>query len=120
MKMEMRTVKNCVCSNPNCRKFGMCFANKPFAEAALIAPLPMYGSTEGRSGEGARAGNGEMPSRLTPDGLIELRAECPFRSCCEVAAANHCTHQGTQHQVPFSCAIARAFDLTAAKQADAP
>lgn len=50
-------------------------------------------------------------SLLNEDGRISANTECPFRSKCEIAAANRCHHLSAEHSVPFSCATARGFDL---------
>lgn len=46
------------------------------------------------------------------DGRIPANTPCPFRGRCEVAQSNVCVHQGERHDCAFSCAIARAFDMT--------
>lgn len=45
-------------------------------------------------------------------GLIPAFRECPFKDKCKKTDFfEHCTHEGDQHQLPFSCAVARLFDI---------
>jgi hypothetical protein len=50
------------------------------------------------------------------DGLIPAGQECPWKKQCRFAHLEMCHHRGTQHEVPFSCALARGFDLVDQKQ----
>jgi hypothetical protein len=50
---------------------------------------------------------------LLVDGNIPPRTDCPFRWKCEVAEAGACQQTGRLHRAAFSCAVARAFDMTA-------
>jgi hypothetical protein len=45
------------------------------------------------------------------DGRIPAYQECPFRKNCEIATAGNCYHKGIEHNVEFSCAAARGFEL---------
>jgi len=45
------------------------------------------------------------------NGLILAHTECPYKNECEIAQANQCFHRGTEHEVNFSCAIARSFEI---------
>ena len=50
-------------------------------------------------------------TKLT-DGMIPPHTECPSISKCKLAGTQgQCSHEGEQHEVAFSCALARAFDL---------
>jgi hypothetical protein len=53
------------------------------------------------------------------DGKIPAYMECPFRGKCEIAKENICNHRGVFHNVMYSCASARAFDLIEAYRRDA-
>lgn len=44
-------------------------------------------------------------------GLIPANEVCPFASECYIKHAGDCKHAGVKHQVPFSCAAARGFDM---------
>lgn len=44
-------------------------------------------------------------------GRIPANTECPFASRCVIKTDNKCKHLGTEHTVPFSCAVARGFDI---------
>lgn len=45
-------------------------------------------------------------------GKIPAHTECPFKNrCYTTAEEGFCKHKGIEHNVDFSCAIARAFDL---------
>lgn len=52
----------------------------------------------------------EPPSLLT-DGRIPPHTICPFREMCAIAREDKCYHHGVDHNVPFSCGAARAFDI---------
>jgi hypothetical protein len=45
------------------------------------------------------------------DGRIPAFTECPFRKECSLATHNVCKHKGVLHEVPFSCAVARGFEM---------
>ena len=47
---------------------------------------------------------------LNKNGLIPAHTICPFKEQCQLA--DGCHHKGHDHDVPFSCAAARAFDIT--------
>jgi len=49
-------------------------------------------------------------SRLQ-NGLIPPETVCPFVDKCAVAVAEMCFHHGKDHTRPFSCGVARAFDI---------
>lgn len=51
-------------------------------------------------------------SLLTEDGLIRPHEACPFVGRCEIAATGACHHRGVEHEIHFSCAVARGFDMT--------
>lgn len=56
-----------------------------------------------------------METTPTPglvNGKIPAHTVCPFRSECRMAQENHCHHQGVDHKNEFSCAVARAFEMT--------
>ena len=42
------------------------------------------------------------------DGLIPKHTECPFKEECGMPS---CIHEGVNHNVDFSCALARAWDI---------
>ena len=45
------------------------------------------------------------------DGKIPANTLCPFKEKCD-PKGDFCHHKGTEHQVPFSCAFARGFEIT--------
>lgn len=47
------------------------------------------------------------------EGRIPAHACCPWRSQCPLASGLDpaCRHTGVEHDVPFSCASARAFEI---------
>jgi len=47
------------------------------------------------------------------DGKIPAFTECPYKSKCNPEI---CNHQGSDHQVAFSCAFARAYELLEKRQ----
>lgn len=51
-----------------------------------------------------------MYKYLNPEGKIPAFTNCPFKDNCEMVNAGICLHNGTSHEVPFSCATARGFD----------
>lgn len=55
----------------------------------------------------------KRPSLLVT-GLVPAGAVCPFTDKCGVRSDGNCKHKGAQHEVAFSCALARAYDLLAA------
>lgn len=46
------------------------------------------------------------------EGKIPAFTECFYKAKCEIAIGGVCKHQGNEHNVPFSCASARAFEIT--------
>jgi hypothetical protein len=48
---------------------------------------------------------------LNKDGLIPAHTICPFKESCGLA--DGCHHKGHNHEIPFSCAAARGFDMVA-------
>lgn len=50
------------------------------------------------------------PSLLVAE-RIPANTECPFASLCLIKQEGACKHKGKEHEIPFSCASARAFDL---------
>jgi hypothetical protein len=48
------------------------------------------------------------------DGMIPVGSICPFKDKCELKEA--CYHTGKFHRSPYSCALARGFDLMERKQ----
>lgn len=52
-----------------------------------------------------------MSRELLVNGRIPANTICPFRSECEIAEGGACNHQGIRHNVTFSCASARGFEL---------
>jgi len=46
------------------------------------------------------------------DGKIPKNTECPFVRQCAAPKAGDCAHRGLNHNVAFSCGIARMWDLT--------
>lgn len=48
---------------------------------------------------------------LNENGRIPAYQECPFKKQCAIAQDDKCLHKGKEHEVDFSCAFARAFDL---------
>jgi hypothetical protein len=51
-----------------------------------------------------------IPTKLV-HGNIPARTDCPFTSSCPMSENKTCAHRGVEHQVEFSCAVARAYDL---------
>lgn len=43
-------------------------------------------------------------------GKIPALTDCPYKDECPMAQTS-CHHKGKEHNVPFSCGAARAFDL---------
>lgn len=43
------------------------------------------------------------------NGNIPKNTECPFKSDCVFVAG--CKHKGINHDIDFSCAVARALDI---------
>lgn len=54
-------------------------------------------------------------SLLDENGCIPAGRICPFRNQCD-PQYNFCNHGGYDHTVPFSCAMARAYDMQTAFQ----
>lgn len=52
---------------------------------------------------------------LLDNGHIPAKTECPFRSGCGVAKCELCDHKGINHEIHYSCGLARAFDLIGKK-----
>jgi len=46
------------------------------------------------------------------DGNVPAYTACPYKTECKDFAKNFCVHTGTNHPVPFSCAMARSFEIT--------
>jgi len=46
------------------------------------------------------------------NGKIPPNAECPFKNECDIVKFGCCNHNGINHNVPFSCAMARFFEIT--------
>jgi hypothetical protein len=57
-----------------------------------------------------------MNTLLNENGRINSHTVCPFRKQCEIAQVNACRHRGEDHEIEFSCAVARGFDLLAAQK----
>ncbi len=49
--------------------------------------------------------------KLLVDGRIPKNTECPFAARCEIKKVGDCKHLGKDHNVAFSCATARLFDI---------
>lgn len=45
------------------------------------------------------------------DGMIPAYSQCPFASACELKKVDNCGHQGERHSVPYSCGLARLFEI---------
>ena len=45
------------------------------------------------------------------EGKIPAYTACPWAQRCELKQSNACHHRGIEHAVPFSCAVARGFEL---------
>ncbi len=45
------------------------------------------------------------------NGRIPAKEECPYKSRCPIEKAGACKHQGVNHPVAFSCAMARGYEL---------
>lgn len=46
------------------------------------------------------------------DGCVPAFTECPFKEQCSKDMPHFCEHLGTEHKVPYSCAIARSYEIT--------
>lgn len=44
-------------------------------------------------------------------GKIPAFTKCPFTSRCAFVEKGICKHKGENHNVDFSCAVSRAYDL---------
>ncbi len=44
-------------------------------------------------------------------GLIPIGQVCPYRSECTEAQNGDCGHKGVEHTVPYSCGLARMFQI---------
>lgn len=49
---------------------------------------------------------------LLVNGSVPANTECPYKFECADFARNFCIHLGKNHPVPFSCAMARSFEIT--------
>ena len=47
------------------------------------------------------------------DGCVPAFTDCPYRKECGNYGKECCQQKGKDHKVPFSCAIARGFELSA-------
>lgn len=45
------------------------------------------------------------------EGKIPAATECPFRNDCPSVRKGDCGHKGAEHTVPYSCGLARLFDI---------
>ena len=45
-------------------------------------------------------------------GLIPKETPCPFADKCVIKFEDNCRHLGRDHLVPYSCAVARYYDLS--------
>jgi hypothetical protein len=54
-----------------------------------------------------------VQKEILVNGNIPANTPCSFREKCEIAQAGACKHLGSEHQVEFSCAVARSFDMFA-------
>lgn len=45
------------------------------------------------------------------DGKIPANTKCPYAAICSIKAEGACRHLGIAHTVPFSCAVARGFQI---------
>lgn len=46
------------------------------------------------------------------NGRIPAHTAWPYAQRCEINQGGSCHHQGTEHDTEFSCAVARAYELT--------
>jgi hypothetical protein len=53
-----------------------------------------------------------MNASLLVLGNIPKGTECPFRAKCGFAQDDTCNHRGKDHPCDYSCAAARAFDIS--------
>ena len=53
-------------------------------------------------------------SKLNENGCIPANTQCPFAKDCQGSPDRKifCTHNGKNHKVEYSCALARLFDIT--------
>lgn len=59
----------------------------------------------------------EKPKSKLKYGAIPAFCECPFlKECSHNTMQCFVGHQGTKHEVDFSCAIARGFDICNSKK----
>ena len=49
------------------------------------------------------------------DGKILKGTVCPWKGQCSTAVSGQCNHEGEDHNVDYSCASARAFEITETK-----
>ena len=45
------------------------------------------------------------------NGAVPANTDCPYKNRCELAQSDSCNHTGVNHAVPFSCAVARGFEI---------
>lgn len=45
------------------------------------------------------------------DGCVPAFTDCPYRKECGDYGQNYCLQEGVKHNVPFSCAIARSYEI---------
>lgn len=48
-----------------------------------------------------------MGNEKLVDGSIPRNTECPYKQMCDFS----CQHQGINHDVPYSCGSARAYEI---------
>jgi len=53
-----------------------------------------------------------MWKKLNENGRIPVNTDCPYRDICHIDKNGQCNHYGKNHGFDFSCATARAFDIT--------
>lgn len=47
------------------------------------------------------------------NGQIPANTPCTYREQCPFAARGECFHKGIEHNTPFSCGAARAYEIDA-------
>ena len=52
-------------------------------------------------------------SKLDVDGCIPAHTKCPYKKACGDYGKEACQHKGVEHEVQYSCGLARALEMSA-------